>query len=908
MAQMRGSAPFGEWYRLSAEEALARLGSSPAGLAQGEAARRLQHHGPNALPESSGTHPLVAFLHQFKSPLIYLLLLAATASAFLGQYKDAAVIAVVLAINAVIGFIQESRAERSVRALGKMLVPLARVRRDGSEADIESSRLVPGDVVLLASGSRVPADLRLLETVELRVDEAVLTGEAVPAGKGTGPLAEPDLVLGDQRNMAFTGTIVVGGRGVGVVTATGRESVLGRIASSVRETATAKAPLQERFDRFARVLGAGIVAVAAGVFGIGVALHNEAVEMFMVAMATAVAMIPEGLPVVVTITLAIGVSRMARRHAVVRRLPAVETLGSTTVICTDKTGTLTKNEMTVSRLVVGAGGHAWEVTGTGYAPRGELRPLGSDAAAPLGEGERELLRAGLLCNESALIRGEERWEAQGDPTEVALIVAAIKGGLDPAAERAAHPVASLLPFESERGWMATLHRRGEGYLLLVKGGPERVLDICGKVCTPDRDRILAEAEALAREGLRVLACASRTVPAGPPTPDLEAEARRGFVFAGLQAIIDPPREEAAAAIAGCRRAGIRTIMITGDHAVTAAAIGARLGIGAPGRPAISGSELESMEEAELERRIGGTDIFARVAPEHKLRIARLLVRRGEVVAMTGDGVNDAPALKAAHIGIAMGRAGTDVAREAASMVLTDDNFASIFAAVEEGRTVFENIRKVALYLLTGGLGLLLTILSSVFLGLPLPFTPTMILWVNFVTSGIQDMALAFEPAESGLLERPPRSPREGFMSGLMWRRMLLGGVLGSAGTLYAYHQALAAGADLAAARTAALTTIVFIQLFQLLNARSLTRSVLSVPPFSNPFLLASLAGAFVLQLGVIYVPALEWVLGTVPLPPATLGQAALVGAGVLAAVEIDKLLTRLVARTPDTAASPPPAP
>jgi len=425
-----------------------------------------------------------------------------------------------------------------------------------------------------------------------------------------------------------------------------------------------------------------------------------------------------------------------------------------------------------------------------------------------------------------------------------------------------------------------------------------VLDICGGACVPERDRILAEAEALAREGLRVLACASRVVPDGPPPRDLEAEARRGLAFAGLQGIIDPPREEAAAAIAGCRGAGIRTIMITGDHAVTAAAIGARLGIGAPDRPPITGSELEAMDEAELERRIGRTDVFARVAPEHKLRIARLLVRRGEVVAMTGDGVNDAPALKAAHIGIAMGRAGTDVAREAASMVLTDDNFASIFAAVEEGRTVFENIRKVALYLLAGGLGLLLTILSSVFLGLPLPFTPTMILWVNFVTSGIQDMALAFEPAEAGLLERPPRSPREGFMSALMWRRMLLGGVLTAAGTLYAYREALAAGGDLAAARSAALTTIVFVQLFQLLNARSLTRSVLSVPPLSNPFLLASLAGALVLQLGVLYLPALEWVLGTVPLPAAALGRAALTGAAVLAAVEIDKLLTRRLARPP----------
>ena len=490
------------------------------------------------------------------------------------------------------------------------------------------------------------------------------------------------------------------------------------------------------------------------------------------------------------------------------------------------------------------------------------------------------------------MRGPERWEAQGDPTEVALIVAALKGGLDPAAERAAHPLASLVPFESERGWMATLHRSGEGYLLFVKGGPERVLDICGRHCVPDRERVLAEAESLASEGLRVLACAWREIPPGPPPADLAAEARGGLAFAGLQAIIDPPREEAAAAVAGCRRAGIRTIMITGDHAVTAAAIGARLGIGAPGRAAITGSALEAMDDAELERRLADTDVFARVSPEHKLRIARLLVARGEIVAMTGDGVNDAPALKAAHIGIAMGRAGTDVAREAASMVLTDDNFASIFAAVEEGRTVFENIRKVALYLLAGGLGLLLTIVATVVLGLPLPFTPTMILWVNFVTSGIQDMALAFEPGERGLLERPPRSPREGFMTGLMWRRMAVGGVVTAAGTLFAFRGALAAGAGLDEARSLGLTTLVFFQLFQLVNARSLTRSAFKVAPFSNPFLLASMGAALLLQLAVLYVPALEWVLGTVPLAPASLGRAALTAATVFAAVEIDKRFSR----------------
>ena len=882
------------WYRLTGEAALARLGSSREGLAEEEAARRLATHGPNALAETRGASPLSVFLHQFASPLIYLLLGAAATSAFLRQYKDAAVIGAVLLINAVIGFVQEHRAERSVRALGRMLVPLARVRRGGREADVESSRLVPGDIVLLASGTRVPADLRLLETVELRIEEAVLTGEAVPAGKGPAPLEERDLVIGDQRNMAFTGTMVVGGRGVGVVTATGMATELGRIAASVRDTVTAKAPLQERFERFARVLGVAIVAVSAAIFGIGVALHNEAVEMFMVAMATAVAMIPEGLPVVVTITLAIGVARMARRNAVVRRLPAVETLGSTTVICTDKTGTLTKNEMTVTRLV--ERGRIWEVTGSGYAPEGEIRPAGAPSAAALPAEMRTLLRVGLLCTESALVRGPERWEAQGDPTEVALIVAAMKGGLDPVAERAAHPLASLLPFESERGWMATLHRSAEGHLLFVKGGPERVLDICGRHCVPDRERVLAEAESLASEGLRVLACAWREIPPGPPPADLEAEARGGLAFAGLQAIIDPPREEAAAAVAGCRRAGIRTIMITGDHAVTAAAIGARLGIGAPGRAAITGSALEAMDDAELERRLVDTDVFARVSPEHKLRIARLLVARGEIVAMTGDGVNDAPALKAAHIGIAMGRAGTDVAREAASMVLTDDNFASIFAAVEEGRTVFENIRKVALYLLAGGLGLLLTIVATVLLGLPLPFTPTMILWVNFVTSGIQDMALAFEPGERGLLERPPRSPREGFMTGLMWRRMAVAGVVIAAGTLFAFRSALDAGAGLDEARSVALTTIVFFQLFQLVNARSLTRSAFAVAPFSNPFLLASMGAALLLQLAVLYVPALEWVLGTVPLAPAALGRAALTAAVVFAAVEIDKHFSRAGAR------------
>lgn len=892
------------WHTLNADEALKKLDSAPQGLSSEEAVRRLERFGPNDLGEEEGLDRVRLLLDQVKSPLIYILLAAAGVTAVLDHIKDALVILAVIIVNTALGYWQELRAEKSIRALRGMVKARAWVLRDGKEQETESVALVPGDIVLLASGDRVPADLRLIKAAELKIEEAALTGESVPADKAVTTLEAVDLPPGDRANLAFMSTVVVAGRGRGVVTSTGRATLVGQIAEDVRTVSLVKTPLQDKFERFAKRLGLAVLGLCLLVFAmglLGLAPGVTGMDLFMTAVAMAVAIIPEGLPVVVTITMAIGVSRMARRNAVIRKLHAVETLGSTTVICTDKTGTLTRNEMTVRALY--SMGRYFDISGSGYELHGSItdRRSGEPAPAPSGSDLEMALRIGLLCTESSIEWVDGVAAIKGDPTEAALIVAAMKANMDPERERAVWPTRAVIPFESHRGYMATLHEHAGRHYVFLKGGPEKLLDICAlqrSQAECGHEEVLTAAEELAREGLRVLSLGWKELPQGMSFEELTEELAHGVTFAGLAAIIDPPREEAAEAVAGCARAGIRTAMITGDHVVTAKAIAARIGIGGPEPKTLTGREIEVLDDDQLRERAADVSVFARVSPRHKLRIAQALMASGEVVAMTGDGVNDAPALKAAHIGVSMGKTGTEVAKEAADMVLADDNFASIFHAVEEGRIVFENIRKVTLYLLAGGAGVLLAILSTLLLGFPLPLNPTQIIWLNFVTGALQDVALAFEEGEPGILDQPPRHPKAGIISGTLLRRILLVGAAEALGLLYVFDMALDAGRGLPEARTLALTTLVCCEIFQVFNCRSLRRSVFRMNHLHNPLLFAAIGLAVLAQLTVLYVPQLEWLVRTVPLSAEEILLCLAVASSVLLVSEADKLVMRRFGRRP----------
>ncbi|GAB4388115.1 MAG: cation-transporting P-type ATPase [Thermodesulfovibrionales bacterium] len=889
-----------QWYRLPAGEALDRLGATARGLSGEEARERLARFGPNRLAEEERISRLAIALHQFTSPLIYILLIAAAVTFFLHEHIDMGVILAVVVLNAVIGYAQEYKAEESVRALKKLAVPKARVLRDGRDREVNSEDLVPGDVVLLASGVKVPADLRLISALELRADESALTGESVPAEKFTEPIREENLTPGDQRNMAFMGTVIVSGRGRGAVVETGSRTVLGSIAREVKEIGVVKAPLQHKIERFAKVIGLIVLAACAAISFIGVLMGESLRDMFTTAVAAAVATIPEGLPIVVTIAMAIGVSRMAGRNAIVRKLAAVETLGSTTVIGSDKTGTLSKNEMTVRLLFDGR--ETFEVTGIGYRPEGQF--LRDQMPVRASELKRlvDVLRIGLLCNESAVYEEDGEFKVDGDPTEGALIVSAMKAGLSPDLERKRYEQVALIPFESEFGYMAALfHHRGKK-LLFVKGAPEKVIEMCSGVGEAERREIMAVASNFAREGLRVLAMALKEMP--PETGTVGRADAAGLAFCGLQGMIDPPRPEAIEAVDGCRRAGIRVVMITGDHAVTAQAIARKLGIGGDRPGVLTGREMEGMSDDELFEKVREFSVFARVSPQHKLRIVQQFMRRGEVVAVTGDGVNDAPALKAAHIGVAMGRTGTDVAKEAADIIVADDNFRSIFDAVEQGRIVFDNIRKVTFFLIPTGIAAILSIAGTMAMGLPIPYVPAQLLWINLVTNGLQDVALAFEPGERGIIDRPPRPPGEGIMSRLLIERTVLVSVLISAGVIYTFVDSLQRTGSLDHARTVAVTTMVFFQFFQAWNSRSEQRSVFRMRLLGNPFLFFSMVAAFFAQLAVLYVPPLQFVFRTVPLTGGEWAEISMVALTVVVAVEIDKGIRRRTARPRPGAAQP----
>ena len=872
------------------------------GLTAEEASDRLGRYGPNELPRLRRQGPIVRFLIQFHHPLVYVLLAAAATTALLGESVDASVILGVVVANAIIGFVQEARAESALEALVGMVRTEATVVRDGQRHRIGSAELVPGDVVLLEAGDKVPADVRLTEVRDLQVDESALTGESVPVAKAAIELP-PDTVVADRQNMAYSGTLVTYGRAQSVVVATGAETEIGEIHRLVGAAAGVDTPLTRKIASFSRLLTVAILGLAGLAFLIGVARGEPPADMVTAAVALAVGAIPEGLPAVVTITLAIGVSRMARRHAIIRKLPAVETLGSTTVICTDKTGTLTQNQMTVT--VVVSGGVRYEATGIGYSPDGQVLHAG----VPVDLAERgapaDVLLAGLLCNDTAVHAHGDRHEAVGDPTEAALIVAAVKAGLDPATVSAAHPRVDTLPFESERQYMATLHHElpdGAG-VVFMKGAVERVLAMADRARDPDGvDRsldhaaVLAEVDELAARGLRVLAFARADAPGVTRLSDGVVEGLP-MVFLGLQAMYDPPRPEAIAAVRACQEAGIAVKMITGDHAVTARAIAAEIGLG-------GGAELAVMTGAELARypidaladAVERTSVFARVSPEQKLRLVEALQARGHVVAMTGDGVNDAPALRQADIGIAMGIGGTEVAKEASAMVLADDNFASIESAVEEGRGVFDNLTKFIVWALPTSMGEGLVILAAIVAATTLPILPVQVLWVNMATALALGLTLAFEPGERSIMHRPPRDPAQPLLTReLIMRIMLVSGIM-LAGAFGLFQWELGRGASDAEARTVAVNVFVMVELTYLLNCRSLDRSMFQVGVFRNRWLVAGVLAMVGLQLVFTYAPFMNALFRSAAIDGAAwlrIAAVALAGYGV---VEAEKWIRRRLAR------------
>ena len=849
------------WHLLSASEVLAHFKSNDErGLNPTEAIRRLAEYGPNELQGARRVSPWAILFEQFKNLLILILLFAVVLSAFLGHAIEAIAIGVIVSFAALLGFIQEYRAERAIEALKEMAAPTAAVIRDGKEEDIPSRDLVPGDVFLIKAGDRIPADARLIETANLKVEEAALTGESVAAEKNTAPLIQGESAIGDRKNMVYGGTLAAYGRGRGVIVATGMQTEFGRIAQLLQTVETGETPLQANLDKVGRLLARAAIAVVLLIVGLGLVRGQPLLEMFIFGIALAVAVVPEALPAVVTISLALGVQRMVKRNALIRRLPAVETLGATSVICSDKTGTLTKDEMTIRKIFVA--GQMLQVSGSGYDPQGEFSRDGSivEPSAPL----ISLLRAGALASDAHLVRadGGGPWRIKGDPTEGALVVAAAKAGLRKTELDAQFPRVDEIPFTSETKRMTTLHGTPDGLTAYSKGAPEVILKSCSRHLTEagempldpaERKEILDREQQMAGEAMRVLALACK------PSASLK-NAEQEMVLLGLVGMIDPPRPEAKAAVQTCEQAGIRVVMITGDHPLTARAIARELGILKSGR-LVAGVELETMSEAELERGAENIEVYARVSPAHKLRVVAALQKKGHFVAMTGDGVNDAPALKKADIGIAMGITGTDVSKEAADMTLTDDNFASIVAAVEEGRGVFSNIKKYMMYLLSSNIGEILLIMGATLLGLPLPLSAVQILYINLATDGLPALALSVDPPEKDLMRRKPRNPRTGIFTRPVVTMMVVGGLWSAVVNLGLFAWLLDSGRSPKEAMAMIFVTLILIEFLKAYNFRSERHSVFD-HPFSNRWLNRAILWELTLLILVLYVPFLQLLFGT----------------------------------------------
>ncbi|MFN7573118.1 MAG: cation-translocating P-type ATPase [Betaproteobacteria bacterium] len=858
--------PSPAWHSLSPAAVCESLHTGTDGLTAAEAARRLAETGPNELRAAPRGSAWALLAAQFKNALIVILLVATAASAALGHAVEAAAITVIVLFAVLLGFVQEYRAERALEALAKMAAPHARVLRDEAEAVVPAREVVPGDVLLLAAGDHVAADARLIQAIELQAQEAPLTGESTAVAKTVDAQVAAAAQVGDRRTMVYAGTAVTHGRGRAVVVATGAATEFGRIAGMLAKVEVARTPLQVTLDRLGRSLARAALAVVAAIVVLGLLRGQPFVEMLVFGIALAVAVVPEALPAVVTISLALGVQRLARRRALMRRLPAVETLGSTSVICTDKTGTLTRDEMTVRAIYLD--GRELEVTGAGYAPEGEFRH--GDVAVAEDPLLHRLLRAGALANDARLHQHEGRWRIHGDPTEGALVVAAAKAGLDKPALDAAAPRVHEAPFTAESQRMTTVHADGDGHVAFAKGAPEVIVDCCRLIATRDGDvpftdaaraEVLGAAQSMASRALRVLAIATRA-------EATRGNAQHGLTLLGLVGMIDPPRPEARAAIATCVQAGIRVVMITGDHPATALAVARELGLAAQGR-LVTGAQLDALTDAQLAQQVGAIEVYARVSPAHKLRVVEALQAQDEVVAMTGDGVNDAPALKRADIGVAMGVAGTDVAREAAAMTLTDDNFATIVAAVEEGRGIFANIRKYLAFLLSSNLGEIGLMAGAALAGLPLPLSAVQILYVNLATDGLPALALAVDPPADDLMQRPPRRAGRGVFNRPLLVLMLVAGVWSALVNLGLFAWALAQGHGVAEAMTLVFVSLVLIQFVKAYIFRAGRHSV-AHRPLANRWLnlailwelglLALILSWPVLQVpfGIAAVSAADW--------------------------------------------------
>jgi cation-transporting ATPase F len=886
------SPPPATWHAITAEEAARTLGVTVAtGLSKAEVTRRQAESGPNKVSARRGTPAWLKFLQQFHQPLVYIMLVAVGVTSFLGEWVDAAVIGAIVLVNAIVGFLQETKAETAIEALAKMVVTEATVRREGKKERIPSESLVPGDVVLLQSGDRVPADMRLIEIRSLQVDESALTGESLPVAKQLDVLPE-GTELADRTNLAFAGTFITSGQAEGVVCLIGDQTETGRIAGLIAGAVEMSTPLTKQIARFSQMVLWVILGLAALTFAVGVMRGEKPANMFMAAVALAVGAIPEGLPAAVTIVLAIGVSRMARRQAIIRKLPAVETLGSTTVICSDKTGTLTENQMTVREVF--AGGKLFTVTGSGYEPKGELMLDGTAVKSEEHAALAECLRAGLLCNDSQIVLKEGHHAVQGDPTEAALIIAAEKMGLKHTATHRESPRVDMIPFESENMFRATLHEDEDERVIYQVGALERLLDRCTNVLGDDcqttaldKAAVLRSADAMASHGLRVLAMVRRQVDKAHDNLEIEHVAK-DLTFLGLQGMIDPPRAAAVASVANFAKAGIAVKMITGDHLITARAIATQIGL--KGDEALTGNDLEKIADAELPEIAERTTVFARVAPEQKLRLVKALQARGHVVAMTGDGVNDAPALKQADIGVAMGISGTDVAKGAAAMILTDDNFASIEAAVEEGRGVYDNLTKFIVWIIPTNLGESLMLLCAIMLGLPLPLVPLQLLWIN-LTDTVLGLSLAFEPKEGDVMNRPPRPTHQPL---LPWPLILRSGLVSSimlAGGLGVFLWELRMeNAGLASARTAVVNVIVLVQVFYLFNCRALKHTALSAGLFKNRWVIAGALTMLTAQVLFTHSAVLNQLFHSAPISAGAWLRVTAAAVVVFIVVEIEKWL------------------
>jgi len=845
------------------------------GLSSLEVKKRLDEIGFNQLEEKKGYTLWDMFLGQFKDVLVLILLISTLVSFILGEVSDAIVIAIILILNATLGVAQEYKAEKSLAALKKLTTPNALVIRNGKQARIKTTQLVPGDIVLLESGDHIPADLRLTMVTNLKIQEAILTGESVPVEKKSDLIEKENVSLGDQNNLAFMGTAVISGRGRGIVVATGMKTEMGQIARMLEEQKQEDTPLQKKLNQVGKKLGLIILIVVGFVILLGYLRGIGFFEMFLIGISLAVAAVPEGLPAVVTIVLALGVQRMIKKHVIVRRLPAVETLGATTVICSDKTGTLTQNQMTVRKLVLPD--KNIEVEGEGYQPVGKFYQAGQEIQPQTDPDLSLFLRGAVLCNNAELQKNNdnEQWEIIGDPTEGALVVTAAKAGYDKEKLEEDYPRVSEFPFDSDRKQMSTIHQTANGnQIIFVKGAPDQVLDYCEyyqkngskeEMGESVKNKVLSQNRELAQEALRVLAVACRFVDKENLDEIKEIKnAEKELIFLGLMAMIDPPHKEAIESVKICLRAGIHPIMITGDYSLTAKAIAAELGIYHSGDRIITGEELEKMPQSELEEAVKNTTIFARVSPRHKRYIVSALQKNKQVVAMTGDGVNDAPALKESDIGIAMGIAGTDVTKEASDMILTDDNFSSIVAAVEEGRKIYQNIKKFIHYLISCNLGEIIAIAGAILIGLPSPLVPIQILWVNLVTDGLPALALGLDPTEEDIMRRPPRDPNKGIFSGKMGFNIFSQGIFIGFLALGAFYLGLAFY-SLDIARTMAFATLSFSQLSQSLNSRSEKYSIFKIGLFTNLYLIMAIFISGFLQYIVISMASLQVFFKTVPL-------------------------------------------